>query len=326
VVKDDAADLRRQLVADWWAARDPEGAVMIAYKRADVVDLNGRARALKRSAGALGESELRLPIGSFAVGDRVVVRRNDLRLTVANGDRGTVLAVDPAAGLEVDIGGRHVRLDSAYLARSNQRNGPSLAHGYAITGHSAQGMTCREAFVLALGPVSREWAYTALSRGREANRLYAIADEPDERAEYAPAGQSRDARRDLAGAFSRSAAQTLASDFGRDQQAQEELLAITAEREAAERSRQRAVAMRAELEGGRPPRLRFHAHTRHRDALATAREAEATAESRAHALRAREAELREEMQRSHAAHERTPDRGVLERAVPARSRGLEVGR
>jgi conjugative relaxase-like TrwC/TraI family protein len=327
VVKDDAADLRRQLVADWWAARDPEGAVMIAYRRTDVVDLNGRARALMCAAGALGESELRLPIGSFAVGDRVVVRRNDLRLTVANGDRGTVLDVDPAAGsLDVDIGGRHVRLDSAYLARSNQRNGPSLAHGYAITCHSAQGMTCREAFVLALGPVSREWGYTALSRGREANRLYAIVDEPDERAEYAPAGQSRDTRRDLAGAFSRSAAQTLASDFGRDQQAREELLAVTAEREAAERSHQRAVAMRAELEGGRPPRLRFHAHTRHRDALATAREAEATVESRVHALRAREAELREEIQRSHAAHERTPDRGVLERAVPAQSRGLEVGR
>ena len=60
VVKDDAADLRRQLVADWWAARDPEGAVMIAYRRADVVDLNGRARALMRAAGALGETELRL--------------------------------------------------------------------------------------------------------------------------------------------------------------------------------------------------------------------------------------------------------------------------
>ena len=135
-----------------------------------------------------------------------------------------------------------------------------------------------------------------------------------------------DARRDLASAFSRSAAQTLASDFGRDQQAQEELLAVTAEREAAERSHQRAVAMRAELEGGRPPRLRFHAHTRHRDALATARGVEATAESRVHALRAREAELRDEIQRSHAAHERTPDRGVVERAVPAQSRGLEVER
>ena len=179
----------RQLVADWWAARDPEGAVMIAYRRADVVDLNGQARALMRAAGALGEPELRVAGGSFAVGDRVALRRNDARLTVANGDRGTVRAVDPAAGsLDVDVGGRQVRLDNAYIARSNQRNGPSVAHGYAITGHSAQGMTCREAFVLAPGPVSREWGYTALSRGREANRLYTAAGEPDERAEYAPAG------------------------------------------------------------------------------------------------------------------------------------------
>ncbi len=299
---------------------------MIAFRRADVVDLNGRSRALMRAAGALGETELRLPGGSFAVGDRVVIRRNDLRLTVANGDRGRVLAVDPAAGsLDVDVGGRHIRLDEAYLARSNQRNGPSLAHGYAITGHSAQGMTCRVAFVLALGPVSREWGYTALSRGREANRLYAITGEPDERAEYAPAGRSRDARRDVPAAFSRSAAQTLASDIGGEQQLQQELVAATTGREAAERSHRRAVAMRAELEGGRPPRLRFHAHTRHRDALATGRRVEAAAEMRLQALQAREAELRDEIHRSRAGHERTPDHDVLERAVPSQSRGLEVG-
>ncbi len=224
VIKDDAVDLRRQLVADWWSARDPEGAVMIAYRRADVVDLNGRARALMRAAGALGETELRLPGGAFAVNDRVTLRRNDPRLGVSNGDRGIVLAIDPAAhSVDVDVGGQLVQLDSAYLARTNSRNGPSLAHGYAITGHAAQGMTCRETFVLALGPLSREWGYTALSRGREANRLYAAASEPDERSEYAPTELRSDARQELAAALSRSAGQTLASDVAREPRLQREL-------------------------------------------------------------------------------------------------------
>ena len=225
VVRDDAAELRRQLVTDWWAARDPDRAVMIAYRRVDVLDLNGRARELMRAAGALGVTELRLPGGSFAVGDRVLLRRNDLRLGVSNGDRGTILAVDPAArALDVDVGGRRVLLGSAYLERAT-RNGSSLAHGYAITGHSAQGMTCRKTFVLALGPVSREWGYTALSRGSEANRLYAVAGESDERSEYAPTeARPVDPHQSLVAAFSRSAAQTLASDVAREAPPQRELV------------------------------------------------------------------------------------------------------
>ena len=40
-------------------------------------------------------------------------------------------------------------------------------------------------------PVSREWATRALSRGRESNRLYAVAERDTARAEYAPADPHR---------------------------------------------------------------------------------------------------------------------------------------
>jgi hypothetical protein len=71
----------------------------------------------------------------------------------------------------------------------------------------------RPAFVLVTSEASREWCYTALSRGREANRIYAAVPE-DERLEYAP---TRGRRHDvLADAFGRSDAQTLASDRGID--------------------------------------------------------------------------------------------------------------
>ena len=64
---------------------------------------------------------------------------------------------------------------------------PALTHGYAITGHLAQGMTCRSTFILATDELTREAAYVALSRGRDSNRIYALGPAAPERAEYAPA-------------------------------------------------------------------------------------------------------------------------------------------
>jgi ATP-dependent exoDNAse (exonuclease V) alpha subunit len=217
VIGEHAEEVRRHLVADWWASRDADGALMIAFRRADVADLNGRARALVRASGGLGDDELALPGGPFSVGDRVLLRRNDSRLSVANGDRATVAAIDVAAGaVTVDIRRRRVALDRGYL-EPRERAGPSLVHGYAITGHSAQGLTCDQAFVLVTSEASREWCYTALSRGRQANRIYAVAREPEERAEFAPSRRRRrDGRDVLADAFSRSSAQTLASEWSRD--------------------------------------------------------------------------------------------------------------
>jgi len=47
--------------------------------------------------------------------------------------------------------------------------GDGPLHGYAITGHGAQGLTTERAFTLADDGAWREWLYVALSRGREAN-------------------------------------------------------------------------------------------------------------------------------------------------------------
>ncbi len=146
---------------------------MIAERRADVADLNERARAHLREAGKLGKVELELPGGAVAVGDAVVIKRNDLRLSVANGQRGRVTAVDPAArALTLKLGDAYVRLDRACLDDVRRGGDPTLLHGYAITGHVAQGATVDRSFVLAGQGISSEWAYVALSRGRLTNQLY----------------------------------------------------------------------------------------------------------------------------------------------------------
>ena len=206
---------RARLVDEWFAAGDPAAAVMIAHRRADVADLNCRARERMRAAGVLG-TELETPAGSFAVGDHVVVKRNDLRREINNGDRATVTAVDLArGGLEIDLRGRRVRLDRRFLAEPTGAGDPPLMHGYAITGHIAQGLTTDRTYVLATDGIDREWAYVALSRGRHSNRLYLTGQVDGDRAEYAPANPPANPIERLAHQLERSSAQVLAIDSGR---------------------------------------------------------------------------------------------------------------
>jgi ATP-dependent exoDNAse (exonuclease V) alpha subunit len=100
-----------------------------------------------------------------------------------NGERGVVVAASDRE-LVVELRGRSVRLDRSYLEAPR-----SLELGYAITGHAAQGLTCSQTFVLTTDGLSKEWAYVALSRGRDSNRLY-LTREARESAEFMPNGDS----------------------------------------------------------------------------------------------------------------------------------------
>jgi ATP-dependent exoDNAse (exonuclease V) alpha subunit len=123
---------------------------MIAHRRRDVAELNGRARALLARDGRLGPETLYLPAGAFAAGDHVVLKRNDSRLGVRNNERGVVTAVDLGQHrLGVDLGERAVWLPREYLEGATQRGEPTLQQGYAITAYVAQGLTCERAYVLA---------------------------------------------------------------------------------------------------------------------------------------------------------------------------------
>ena len=295
VVGETADDLRRVLVADWWASGDPASSVMIAQRRVDVADLNGRAHALMRAAGALGEAELVVGGVAFSPGDRVLVRHNDRRLGVVNGDRGVVTSVDTNQGrIALDFDGRSVVLPREFLERPTRHGGRSLMHGYATTVHLAQGMTCRRTFVLVGDQLTREAGYVALSRGRESNRLYLLDSPESERDEYSPRGPGRPAPLgELVETLRRSRAQTLATDA----------IDIPAELERlgelrAEQVHEHAAAAesRSALERERPSWFRAGARARHTTMLDQARTAEVEAierlehlDERVQALRARQA-------------------------------------
>ena len=79
-----------------------------------------------------------------------------------------------------------------------------------MTAHSAKGLTCRHALVLACDDTYNEWVYTAMTRATTANRLYVIAERNHGRDEFAPSEPARDGRTLLAAALMRSRADQLA--------------------------------------------------------------------------------------------------------------------
>jgi len=139
-----------------------------------------------------------------------------------------------------------VILDADYLNRLPADAVGSVELGYAITKYGAQGMTVDRSFVLADESINREWAYVALSRGRESNRLYLTAHPDQARAEFAPAAvEPGDPVARLAARLQTSAGQVLAIDAGSEVRSpsNEEILRLERAVATAERER-RAIDVR----------------------------------------------------------------------------------
>lgn len=143
------------------------------------------------------------------MGDRIIARRNDRQLNVDNGTLATITGFDHdrRAILITTDSGETRALTPSYLARH-------VEHAYAITGHSSQGATLDAAIVVGRPEeFAREWAHTALSRGRHDTTIHLIADHgPTEtdRREYAAAQPAREPADALARAMHRTEAEPLA--------------------------------------------------------------------------------------------------------------------
>ena len=186
-----------ELVSDWakTSAADPSRALILAHDRADVLDLNQLAREHMDTAGLLGSERLNVAGREWAVGDRIVCRRNDYRpeIDVRNGTRGTVIAIDPAArSLELRTDdGRQVQLPTDYLEHAH--------HGYAITGHISQGATTDRTYLFAAPERgSREWGYAAGSRHRHDLHVYVVGLDQDQAVHELARGWERTQAKHLA--------------------------------------------------------------------------------------------------------------------------------
>ncbi|MBV8960137.1 MAG: relaxase domain-containing protein, partial [Actinobacteria bacterium] len=197
VLKDNAEELRNRMAEDWLLEHRAGGhTVMLALHRADVADLNRRVRSQLRAVGELGDSVVRLGELDFAVGDRVVALRNRRSIGLLNGTQGTVQGRSGTGLVVATDEGTAVEVPLEYLREGH------LTHAYALTIHKSQGMTCDVALVLGDDGLHAEAGYTAMTRGRAINRLYAVT-----------ADDHSDLVADLRRSLERSTAKTAAIEY-----------------------------------------------------------------------------------------------------------------
>ena len=171
-------DARRAYVAARLACED---VLLMAYTREDCRELSRIIRDDLIHLGLVDNGRsVPLAAGAWAsAGDLIVARENDHRLVtdaghaLANGDRFVVDAVTDE-GLLVrrmldgeQLAERPVLYPTAKLATTDL--------GYAVTGHAGQGGTVTRGEAVFRGGEPREWAYVALSRGRERNTARVIS-------------------------------------------------------------------------------------------------------------------------------------------------------
>ncbi len=190
---DNLTNARAQALSEWERTSATVGlpqAVMIARENETRNQLNRMAREVQHGRGALGEERTYGPI-VLAEGDRVICRRNDKKLDVDNGMRGTVRHTDTDRVVIETDGGQRRELPAKYVAEH-------VEHAYALTGHGMQGATVESAIVLASPrDLTAGWSYTALSRARGPTRLLVHDDQlATERVEFAPEDRTTKSQRE----------------------------------------------------------------------------------------------------------------------------------
>ena len=169
----DTAGQRNAMVTRWWNDQlHGIESVMLAYRRADIRQLNNLARSHMHASGQLTGPPLQVTdeeLGdrTFQIGDQVLLRRNIHALGIRNGDTAIIAAIQPADGsVTVTLGRRgQVTLPHDYVAQH-------VAHGYAITIHASQGLTIPRTHILGNDALFFEAGLVALSRHKDTCHLY----------------------------------------------------------------------------------------------------------------------------------------------------------
>jgi ATP-dependent exoDNAse (exonuclease V) alpha subunit len=146
--------------------------VALAASRRDVERLNRTIRGGLRDAGDLGPNVVTISTDdgdrSYAIGDQVIVTRNDHRVGLLNGTRAVLTAATAGELTLTSDGAGTVVVPLSWAA-------DHLDHGYAMTVHKAQGLTTRVALLYGSAALCQQAGYVAMSRGAEANHLYTSA-------------------------------------------------------------------------------------------------------------------------------------------------------
>ncbi len=150
--------------------------LVLAYTRKDVHDLNQliKAEMVKHGRVKADSHEINVTVTDqneetqekqgFAIGDRILFRKNDAELGVMNGSFGTL------KDIRGDI--LHITLDNGKDIEFSSKDYNHLQLGYATTVHKSQGITVDETYVLATPHFDKHTTYVAMSRHQDQAKIY----------------------------------------------------------------------------------------------------------------------------------------------------------
>ncbi len=153
------------------------GVLVMADTREQVAALNGAIRDRLVAAGRVDDRRGVVTAAGdpLGVGDRVMTRRNDRALNVANRDTWTITGINHDGSLTVHSNSRS---SSRTLPPGYMREHVELA--YATTVHGAQGETTHTGHLLLGEHTSAAAAYVAMTRGRVDNVAHLVAEDLDD--------------------------------------------------------------------------------------------------------------------------------------------------
>ncbi len=171
---------QEQLVADMmqsYRADPAKTRLVLAYTKLDVAELNERIKTEMVKLSKVSADNITTAVTvtdgdveyqtkqDFAIGDRIMFRKNDKVLGVMNGTFGTLK--------NMQDGVFHVELDNGHMLNFSTEEYNHLQLGYAATIHKSQGMTVDESYVLATPHFDRHTTYVAMSRHKQQVKMYA---------------------------------------------------------------------------------------------------------------------------------------------------------
>ena len=173
---------------DSWADRfnpdSPDKTLLTAYRRADVAELNTRAREAIGDflTGPRVETTVRDRDGNsegkreFQAGDRLSFKKNDKKMGVMNGETGTLTKIDVTSdGKECVF---TVKMDKGSEGRFDPRDYSQIDYGYAVTIHKSQGETVDFSSNLVTG-MGLNALYVQLTRHRDGTQIVLTEDQVD---------------------------------------------------------------------------------------------------------------------------------------------------
>ena len=168
--------------AAWWNTHaDPAGTniVITAPTRHITDEINREIGHQRREDGQTGDTVITRGETILRIGDIAATRRNNRKLTdtargwVKNGDRWIITGTSPDGSINA------VRVDDPLAAVTLPTDYfQHIDLGYAITQTRAQSITTNQSLTLITSQTSRKQLYVGLTRGRDANHLYVITDQP----------------------------------------------------------------------------------------------------------------------------------------------------